>query len=279
MRIDAHHHLWRYSTAEYGWIDDAMAPLRRDFLVPDLEAELSKANVDAAITVQARQTIEETSWLLDLANTTSSIAAVVGWLPIADDSFPAHLEKLRTHPKLKGLRHIVQAEPAGFLDDPAFNRGIAHLKSQPNGLTYDILIFAHQLAEATRFVDRHPNQPIILDHIAKPRIAAGEIKQWSTQLRELARRPNITCKLSGMVTEADPSNWTPAQLYPYFEVALEAFTPHRLMIGTDWPICLLGCTYTQWWQTVEAWIAPLTPHEQSSILGQTAARIYNLPQS
>jgi len=272
MRIDAHHHVWRYTAAEYGWIDDTMAPLRRDFLVPDLEAELSKANVDTAITVQARQTIEETTWLLDLANSTAKIAAVVGWLPIADSSFPAHLEKLRSHPKLKGLRHIIQSEPAGFLDDPAFNRGIARL----NGLTYDILIFAHQLTEATRFVDRHPNQPFILDHIAKPRIAAGEIKQWSIQLRELARRPNVTCKLSGMVTEADPHNWSPAQLKPYFEVTLEAFTPHRLMIGTDWPVCLLGCTYAQWWQTVETWIAPLTSHEQSDILGQTATRAYNL---
>lgn len=274
MRIDAHHHLWQYTPDEYAWITPDLAPLRRDFLLPDLAGEMASARVDAAIAVQARSTLEETRWLLSLAHRPGSpIAGVVGWLPIASPGFPDLLAQFRHEPLLKGLRHIVQAEPPGFLDDPDFNNGIARLL--PTDLAYDILIYAPQLEAALRFVDRHPAQPFVLDHIAKPSIATGEIDLWATQLRELARRPHVTCKLSGMVTEAGPA-WTPAQLKPYFDVVLEAFTPARLMIGTDWPVCTLGITYSDWWQQVEAWIAPLTLSERDQILGQTAARIYHL---
>jgi L-fuconolactonase len=230
--------------------------------------------VDATIAVQARQTLAETHWLLALAAEDPLIQGVVGWADIAADGFADTLPTLTANPLLKGLRHVVQAEPDGFLDATAFNRGIAALRG--TGLVYEILIFARQLPEAIRFVDRHPQQSFVLDHIAKPSIAAGEIAEWSANIRELARRPNVACKLSGMVTEADWRTWTPASLRPYFEVVLEAFTPARLMAGTDWPVLTVACSYAEWWQTVSGWLASLAPDERAQIEGLTAARVYSL---
>ena len=273
-RIDAHHHLWRFTTDEYGWIDDSMSALRRDFLPPDLKLETELAGVSGTVAVQARQTVEETEWLLSLAEAEPLIAGVVGWMPIAASEFPELLERYSVRPKLKGLRHVVQGEAVGFLDGEAFNLGIAQL--QERRLTYDILVFARQLAETIRFVDRHPGQAFVLDHIAKPSIAASEIEAWSTDIRELARRPNVSCKLSGMVTEADFEDWSPEQLEPYCDVVLEAFGPGRIMVGTDWPVITVGCSYVRWWQIVEAWVARLSEAEQAAILGGNATRTYAL---
>ena len=274
MRVDAHHHLWRYTPEEYGWIDDTMQVLRRDFLPEELERESVAAGVQATVAVQARQTVAETAWLLQLAAQSELIRGVVGWLPIAADDFPSALERFDAGPLLKGLRHVVQGEPAGFLDGAEFNRGIAALRN--TGLVYDVLIFARQLAEATRFVDRHPQQVFVLDHIAKPEIAAGEISQWSKDIRELARRENVVCKLSGMVTEADWSQWSPASLKPYFDTVLEAFGPARLMAGSDWPVLTVACTYPRWWQTIAEWMTPLSAAEREAIESGTAIRTYNL---
>ena len=252
-----------------------MQVLRRDYLPAELASQANAAAVTGTIAVQARQTLEETRWLLALADVNPLIRGVVGWAPIAAPDFPDTLAAL-THPLLKGLRHIVQAEPPGFFDDIAFNRGISHLL--PAGLVYDLLIVDRQLPETIRFVDRHPNQQFVLDHIAKPRIATGAgFDQWSSNLAELARRPNVACKLSGLVTEADWRHWSPAGLFPYFETAINAFTPARLMAGSDWPVLTLASTYSQWWQTLDAWLAPLTPAERDSINSHTAASIYRIP--
>ena len=276
MRVDSHHHLWQYSTQEYGWIDDSMAALQCDFLPADLHQ--AAAGIDATIAVQARQTLEETHWLLSLADQSSLIRGVVGWAPIAAPDFPATLETLRRNPLLKGLRHVVQAEPDGFLDDPAFNRGIAALLPTDlvPGLVYDILIFARQLPEAIRFVDRHPHQSFVLDHIAKPDIKANGFASWNVAIRDLARRPNVTCKLSGMVTEADWQTWSPHQLKPYFDTVLDAFGPSRLMFGSDWPVLTVASTYARWVETVSTWLTPLSPTERAAIEGETAARVYSL---
>jgi L-fuconolactonase len=274
LRVDAHHHLWQYSLEEYGWIDASMQPLQRDFLPADLAAVCREAAVDATIAVQARQTLAETHWLLSLAAENPPIKGVVGWADIAAEDFADTLPALTANPLLKGLRHVVQAEPDGFLDAPAFNRGISALRD--TSLVYDLLIFARQLPEAIRFVDRHPEQSFVLDHIAKPSIAAGEIQPWAADIRELARRPNVACKLSGMVTEADWHTWTAASLQPYFQVVLEAFTPDRLMAGTDWPVLTVACSYAQWWQVVAGWLAPLTSAERAQIEGLTASRVYRL---
>ena len=273
-RVDAHHHLWRYTPQEFDWLGGDLTPLRHDFLEEDLLSAARSAAVAGTVAVQARQTIAETDWLLEIAKTSSVIRGVVGWLPIADANLATLLERYAGNPLLRGLRHIVQGEPDGFLLAPEFNRGVDALAA--TNLVYDILIYERQMEEAIRFIDLHPGQPFVLDHLAKPRIAAGHIASWGRNLHEIAKRPNVSCKLSGMVTEADPHTWSPSQLEPYFQAALEAFTPHRLMIGTDWPVLTVGCTYARWWQTVEAWIAPLSPGEQGEILGGTATRVYNL---
>ena len=273
-RIDAHHHLWHYTPEEYGWISEEMGVLRRDFLAAELVRELESAQVTGAVAVQARQSIAETDWLLQQAAVTSSILGVVGWLPLESPEFPALLEAYRAETRLKGLRHVVQAEPAGFMDGEAFNRGLRSMR--PSGLTYDLLLVADQLAESTRLVDRHPLQPFVLDHIGKPFIRSGERTQWAAGLRELARRPHVSCKLSGMLTETDWTRWSVAELQPYFEVVLEAFGPQRLMIGTDWPVLTVGSTYAGWWHVVEGWLSSLSREEQDAILGTNAMSFYSL---
>ena len=274
MRIDAHHHLWNYTTEDYGWIDDRMRVLQRDFTPAELEAEMKLAGVGASIAVQARQTLEETDWLLSLAADSSVIRGVIGWAPIAEEGFVSTLRRLQQNPLLKGLRHVVQAEPDGFLDGDAFNRGIVALRG--TRLVYEVLIFARQLTETIRFVDRHPDQIFVLDHIAKPDIAGNGLSAWEPGFRKLAERENICCKLSGMVTEADWHTWTPATLTPYLEIALEAFGPSRLMIGSDWPVINVACSYSRWWQIITEWLAPLAAAEREQIEGRTAARVYRL---
>jgi L-fuconolactonase len=272
--IDAHHHLWRYSAAEYGWIDDSMAKLRRDFLPKDLALELAAAGIDGTVTIQARQTLEETRWLLDLAQSCEAIRGVVGWAPIASPNFEASLSTLGAEPKLVGLRHVVQAEPRGFLDGDDFNRGIHALHG--SGLVYDLLIVQSQLEEATRFVDRHPKQIFVLDHIAKPKIASGELEPWRTNIRELSRRSHVHCKLSGMVTEGSWSHWSMQSLRPYLDTVVEAFGPNRLMAGSDWPVCLVAATYTQWWQLLQSYFSGFSQIDQANIFGETALRTYGL---
>lgn len=272
--IDAHHHLWRYSSSEFDWIDDGMAKLRRDFLPEDFETEVKVAGVDGTVVVQARQSLEETRWLCGLASASSMIRGVVGWAAIASPDFEHVLSEMKQLPKLVGLRHVVQGEAPGFLDAEAFNHGVSLLKDAD--LAYDILIFERQLEEAIRFVDRHPSQPFVLDHIAKPRIAAAELEPWRTHIREIARRPNVVCKLSGIVTEAEWSNWTLETLRPYLDTCLEAFGPERLMAGSDWPVCLLASGYEHWWSTLRAYFTDCSEQERDAVFGGTASRFYHL---
>jgi L-fuconolactonase len=278
-RIDAHHHFWRYNVTEYGWMNDEMRLLRRDFLPDDLKPLLDRAGIGGAIAVQARQTLEETRWLLSLAEEESDGAtwmkAVVGWAPIAAAEFPEVLTDLKQHKKLKGLRHLIQDEPDDqFILDAAFNRGIRALRD--TGLVYDILIHARHLAQAARFVDMHPDQRFVLDHCAKPPIASGELEPWATHMRELAKRPNVCCKLSGLVTEGDWQRRTAANLKPYWRVVLEAFGPRRLLFGSDWPVALLATSYQRWIDVVTEWVAPLSASEQDAIWSDTASRVYSL---
>jgi L-fuconolactonase len=271
-RVDAHHHLWHYDTERFGWINDQMTALRRDFGPDDLVPLMEASGIDAAITVQAQQNVEETDWLLDLAEATPAIWGVVGWLPLMDDAVSERLDKLSERAALVGLREIVQTEAAGFLDREDFNRGIAELTRRD--LTYDILIRRDQLEEATRFVDRHPNQRFVLDHLAKPNIAGAEIEPWRTQLFDLAQRKNVWCKVSGMVTEADWSRWTLDDLRPYLDAAAEAFGVERLMAGSDWPVCLVAASYATWWETLDAYLARFSDEERTRILGLNALGFY-----
>jgi L-fuconolactonase len=275
MRIDAHHHYWVYDPVEYGWIDDSMGAIRRSFLPEDLKQTISATGVDGVVTVQARQSLEETEWLLDLASQNEFMRGVVGWVPLMDPAVGDCLAHYATDPKFRAVRHVVQGEPDDqFILGEAFNRGVSLL--QKHGLVYDILIFERHLPQTITFVDRHPEQVFVLDHIAKPRIAENLLEPWATNIRELARRPNVYCKLSGLVTEADHSGWTEAQLRPYMETVLDAFGPQRVMFGSDWPVCLVACEYARWHGIVSGFVSELSTDEQDRVLGGTAIEAYSL---
>jgi L-fuconolactonase len=273
--IDAHHHLWRYTPAEYGWIDDDMKALRRDFLPADLEVAMASAGIDGTVAVQARQTLEETRWLIDLADRTDAIRGVVGWAPIAGEDFPACMEQFDGRAKLKGLRHVIQGErDEHYILREDFNSGIRTMLG--SGLVYEVLIYERHLADTIYFVDEHPDQVFVLDHIAKPLIAAGILQPWASRMMELGQRPNVWCKLSGLVTEARWDAWTPESLKPYLDIAVEAFGPERLMAGSDWPVCLLASGYAQWFEVLRNYFAPFTESERAAVFGATAIEVYGL---
>ncbi|HSV13190.1 MAG TPA: amidohydrolase family protein [Tepidisphaeraceae bacterium] len=275
MIIDAHHHFWRHNDREFAWISDAMSIIRRDFLPGDLQQAIGAAGVDGVISVQARQTLDETNWLLDLADQNAFIQGVVGWVPLVSPTVGDDLERFAQRAKLRAVRHVLHDEPDDdycLRDD--FNRGISQLRRF--NLAYDVLVFERHLPQAIQFVDRHPEQVFVVDHVAKPKIKDNEMEPWRTKLRELARRPNVYCKMSGMVTEADCQAWTPQQLRPYADVVLEAFGPTRVMFGSDWPVCLIACGYARWREVVMGFISKLSPTEQASVMGGTAQRAYAL---
>ena len=275
MRIDAHQHFWRYDPAEYGWISDSMRLLRRDFLPPDLRRAAAEAGVQGAVSVQARQTVRETRFLLDLARDDGFLRAVVGWVPLVEPGVAGILEEFADESKFKGCRHVLQDEADDdFMLRADFNAGIRAVTAA--GLVYDVLIFERHLPQTLEFVDRHPDQVFVLDHIAKPRIREGSFETWRARMRELAKRPRVYCKISGMVTEADWSAWTEADLRPYLDVVLEAFGPSRLMFGSDWPVCLVATSYERWARFVAGFAAALGEPERDRILGGTAAEAYGL---
>jgi L-fuconolactonase len=273
--IDAHHHLWRYNPQEYGWIDDSMKQLRRDFLPEDLIRELAVAEVDGAVVVQARQTVEETRWLLDLAEDCAAIRGVVGWAPIAGEEFPGMMEEFEDRPKLKGLRHVIQGEKdENYILREDFNSGIRCLRG--SGLVYDILVFARHLPQTIEFVDEHPEQVFVLDHVAKPMIREGLLEPWATQMRELGQRETVWCKVSGMVTETDWNAWDEALLRPYLDVAVEAFGPSRLMVGSDWPVCLVASEYGPWFDVLRSYFSGFSEAERGQVFGGNAVEVYGL---
>ncbi len=271
-RIDAHQHFWRYSTAEYGWIEPG--PLARDFVPAELHPLLIAAHLDGCIAVQARQCEAETVALCALADTYPWIRGVVGWVDLRADDVVDRLDAL-THPRIVGYRHVVQDERnPNFLDDPAFQRGIAALFSQD--LAYDLLIRADQITQACRLVDRHSAGRIILDHAGKPPLQHGDCRTWATQFHELAQRPNVACKVSGLVTEADHQHWRDDDIIRVLDQALESFGPQRLLFGSDWPVCTLATTYARWRELVTTWAKPLSPSEQAALFGDNACTWYRL---
>ena len=275
MRIDAHQHFWRYSPRTHAWIDDSMAALRRDFLPSDLEPLLRDAGFGGCVAVQAQQDVAETEWLLALAAEHSFIRGVVGWVDLRAEDVRDQLARLSSSTKLKGVRHIVQSEPDDrFMLRPDFMRGIGALGEF--GLAYDILIYARQLPAAAELAAAFPEQRFVVDHIAKPEIRERRTDAWARGIAALARHPNVWCKLSGMVTEADWGAWSPDDIAPYIDIVLEAFGPDRLMIGSDWPVCTLAGAYGHVMQVVIQRIARLSPREQAAILSENAAQFYRL---
>ncbi len=275
MRIDAHHHFWCYTPAEYGWIDDSMAVLRRDFLPNELEHEIKAVGIDGVISVQARQSLAETRWLCELAAEHSFVKAVVGWVPLLDPNVKEYLETLAHCHTLKAVRHVVQDEPDDqFLLRDDFNRGIDALGDF--WLAYDILILERHLPQTIEFVDRHPYQTFVLDHLAKPRARANQLDPWASNIRKLAERENVYCKFSGLVTEANWQDWSESDLATYWLVVLDAFGPRRIMFGSDWPVCLLASSYHSWYELCRRFASTLSDNEQARIFGGTAIEAYRL---
>jgi L-fuconolactonase len=275
MRIDAHQHFWRYNEREYGWIGPRMAALRRDFLPGDLRPLQEALGIEGTVAVQARQTMDETRWLLELARQHSEIRGVVGWVDLCDPDLGRQLEELRAAKRLCGVRHVVQDEPDDrFLLREGFLRGIGLLSAF--GLTYDILIYPRHLPVASELVARFPEQRFVLDHIAKPPIAEGRLSPWAEGIQRLAEHPQVYCKVSGMVTEADWANWTAADFRPYLDVVVEAFGPGRIMLGSDWPVCTVAGSYARVMSLAYDYAAQFRAAEQAAMVGENAARFYGL---
>ena len=275
MRIDSHQHFWRYSPTEHPWMTGEMDRLKRDFMPEDLEPLLGSLNFDGSIAVQASQTLKETSWLLELAGKHDFIRGVVGWVDLRSADLPRQLDRFAAHANFVGVRHIVQDEPDDeFLLRADFMDGIGQLRQFD--LTYDLLVYPKHLRAAAQLMRRFPEQPFVLDHIAKPRISEGVLSPWREDLQELARCPNVFCKLSGMVTEAAWNRWSPADFGRYLDVVVEAFTPHRLMIGSDWPVCTLSGSYASSMQIVIDYVEQFAPEARAGVLGGNCARFYGI---
>jgi len=273
--IDSHQHFWNYDPERHGWINDRMSVLKRDFLPHHLEKELQKTGVDGCISVQADQTEKETQYLLDLAGRHDFILGVVGWLDLRSDRFEERLAHFMKDEALLGLRHIVQDEPDDrFLLRTDFMEGIATLGR--HDLPYDILIHARHLPVATEFCSKFPDQKFVLDHIAKPRIADHAIAEWENGIRELAGHPELYCKLSGMVTEADWEHWETTDFKPYLDVVFDAFGTDRLMFGSDWPVCKLAADYDEVFRLIAGYLEQFSGEERANILGGNAIRCYGL---
>ena len=275
MKIDAHQHFWIFDPTQYPWINDELKKLRRDFLPADLERELSRTKLDGAITVQARQTLEESRWLLTLADHSTLVKGVVGWVDLQSERVEEQLAELAKQPKFVGVRHVVQDEADDeFMLRPAFLRGLGRLKQF--NLTYDLLAFPKHLTVARKVVEKFPQQKFVLDHLSKPFIKAGTISPWDRDIRELAKFKNVWCKVSGMVTEANWNQWKQSDFRPYLDVVFEAFGEDRLMFGSDWPVCLVAGSYDAVLGIVREYVHPLPEGSRQKILGTNAARFYRV---
>ena len=274
-RIDSHQHFWQYSSDTHSWVTDKMDTLKRDFLPPDLQPLLAENEITGCVAVQASQTEQESIFLLSLADQYDFIKGVVGWTDLQDYNVKHHLARWANYPKLVGIRHQVQDEPdEQFLLRPEFLRGVKALREFD--LTYDLLITERQLPAAISFVAYLPDTKIVLDHLAKPPIAQHELSSWQENIRSLAQYPNVYCKLSGMVTEADWQQWSYEDLVPYLEVVVEAFGTDRLMFGSDWPVCTLAGTYTEVISIVNRYFDSFSEEECAKVFSTNAIDFYQL---
>ena len=274
MKLDSHQHFWSYDATQYPWIPKG-SPLHRDWLPGDLAPLLKTAGLDGCIAVQARQTLEETRWLLALAERAAIVRGVVGWVDLRGENLDAELAEFSRQPKFRGVRHVVQEEPdAGFMLGAEFQRGVAALHHF--GLAYDLLVFPKQLPAAIELARKFPVQQFVLDHLAKPEIKTGALSPWREQIRELAQAPNVFCKVSGMVTEADHARWQAADFTPYLDVVFEAFGEDRVMFGSDWPVCLLAGEYARVFALVSDYAQQFSTAAREKLFGGNAARFYGI---
>jgi L-fuconolactonase len=277
MIVDAHQHFWKLDLPfNYGWLHTpAHEPICRSYLPSDLEPHLKNCGIDCSVFVQTQHDVAENRWVLQLAEQNDFIAGVVGWVDLQAQNCEAQLEEFLQHPKFVGIRHVVQDEAD---DDcivrPDTLRGVKVL--QKHQVPYDLLFYTTHLKHAVQLGRELPDLPMVIDHLSKPKIKDGIIDGWADDLKAAAAFPNIYCKLSGMVTEADWQHWKPADLKPYVETALEAFGPQRCMFGSDWPVCKLAASYEQVYEALVEVLGPISESERSQIFGQTAISFYGL---
>ncbi len=275
MKIDAHQHFWQYSEKEYGWINSKMKKLKRDFLPEDLYPLINDSGINGTIAVQARQTIEETQWLLQLSDQYDYIKGVVGWVDLCSKSLSVQLDQLMKHSKFIGVRHVIQDEPNdNFMLGRNFMNGIQELSHYD--LSFDILIFPKHLQATIDFVARFSDQRFVLDHLGKPFIRDSVLNPWKEQIRELAEFPHVYCKLSGMITEADWYNWKSADFCPYLDTVFEAFGTNRIMFGSDWPVCTLAAEYESVLKIVSDYMKTSSEDERAEVFGKTAEIFYKI---
>jgi L-fuconolactonase len=274
MRVDAHQHFWRYHPQRDAWITDAMQVLRHNFLPADLQPLLAAHHFDGCVAVQADQSEAETRFLLDLARQHDFILGVVGWVDLRAPDLSDRLAVYKSEKKLKGFRHIVQAEPSGFLLQPIFTHGVKLIGRL--GYTYDLLVYHHQLPDARVFVQECSDQKIVMDHLAKPAVKSQQFDAWAKAMQAIAKNPNVYCKLSGLVTEADWANWKPADFTRYLQLVMDCFGVDRVMYGSDWPVCLLAASYPQQLEVVDNFFNTFSAADKRKVFGENAERFYNL---
>jgi L-fuconolactonase len=275
QKIDSHQHFWKYDPVQHAWINDDMEIIQQDFLPDDLEPILQNYGFNGCVTVQADQTEEENMLLLGYADKYPFIKGVVGWIDLKAEDIVDRLAHFSQFEKLKGFRHILQGEAdRAFMLRPDFKRGISKLNKF--GYTYDILIYTDQLGYANEFAAAFPDQPFVIDHLAKPKIKDKEIAGWEKDMRAIAENENVYCKVSGMVTEADWQNWKPEDLTPYMDVVFDAFGTDRVMYGSDWPVCRVAATYGQLLDVTDTYVAKLSENEQDKFYGDNAVKFYGL---
>ncbi|WP_281635497.1 amidohydrolase family protein [Flavobacterium marginilacus] len=273
-RIDSHQHFWKFDPIRDSWIDDSMQKIQRDFLPEDLLPLLTENKFQGCVAVEAHQSEEQTNFLADLASKNDFIKGIVGWVDLRSENISERLNHFSNNKIIKGFRHVVQAEADDFMLRNDFRNGIATLKEF--NFTYDILIFHRQLPAAIDLVTRFPEQKFVIDHIAKPNIKSGEIASWEKDIKEIAKFDNVSCKVSGMVTEADWNNWKSQDLKPYLDVIFENFSTDKLMFGSDWPVCNVAADYAAVVNTLENYIAQFSIQEQNKIWFENAEAFYKL---
>jgi len=275
MIIDSHQHFWQPGRFDYPWMNSSLGVLYRDYLPDQLEPILAQNGVVKTVLVQASNSVEESRWLLKLADRYAFIAAVVGWVDLTSADVDRQLDELTSQPKFKGVRHLVESEPADdWLVQPQVLRGLKRLSTY--GVSYDLLVHTRHLKHIQKVVDACPDLKLVVDHMAKPPIAKGAIETWRQELRQVAGNANIHCKLSGLVTEANWTSWTTDDLRPYVDCAFELFGSSRLLFGSDHPVCLLAASYERVLESFRELLTDLSADEQERIFGRNAAEFYRL---
>ena len=275
QKIDAHQHFWKFDPVRDSWITEEMAVIRRDFEPEDLQPVLQQHGFEECVLVQSAEPEQENEFLLEQAEKYDFIRGVVGWVDFFSETLEEQLACYAGFDKLKGFRYVLQgAEDRALMLRPEFMQGIRKL--QQYGFTYDVLIFPDQLRYAEQLAFAFPDQPFVLDHMAKPYIKEGKIAEWKRDIKAVAKHENVSCKVSGMVTEADWKSWKKADFTPFMDAVVEAFGTDRLLYGSDWPVCLVAATYQEVLEVVQDYFSAFSKEEQDAVFGGNATRFYNL---